>query len=216
MHARRLQRNVVTLITQVLVDAADPAFQHATKPIGPFLCRDEAAAFERRRGWQFIEVPGRGWRRVVPSPRPRAIIERQSIRRLLLGGDVVIAVGGGGIPVRELADGSLEGVDAVIDKDLASSLVAREIGATHLVMLTGEERAYLDYGTPAQRGLAEVRADQAQAYLEAGHFPAGSMGPKVEAAIEFVRAGGRCAVISGLDGLPEALWDARAATLIRP
>lgn len=216
LHERGLKRNVVTLITQVLVDAGDPAFHHATKPIGPYLTQAEAVEFERQRGWEFIEVAGKGWRRVVPSPHPVEIIERDSIVRLLEGGDIVIAVGGGGIPVRQLPDGRLQGVDAVIDKDLSAALVARQVRATHLALLTSVDCVYVDFGGPRQRPLQTACAAEMQRYLEAGEFPEGSMGPKVQAAIEFVRGGGERAVITHLDGLPAAFYGQGKATVITP
>lgn len=146
LRQERRQLAVVTIITQVVVNKDDPAFTRPTKPVGPFLRRDEAERFSRERGWAIVEDAGRGYRRVVPSPRPLAIVEGDAIRRLLEAGMVVIAAGGGGVPVVEEPNGQLRGVDAVVDKDLASAVLARSIGARRLVMLTGEPFVFLDYG----------------------------------------------------------------------
>lgn len=183
---------VAVVPTRVLVDPEDPAFRGPTKPIGPYYpehLREALAA----RGWELVHVPGRGYRRVVPSPRPKRIVDIDVIRELLGRVDLVVAAGGGGIPVVERG-GRLEGVDAVIDKDLASSLLARELGADILVVLTDVEGVYLNYGRPDARLLTRLCASEAERLLSEGHFPPGSMGPKVEACVEFVRSGGRAAI----------------------
>ncbi len=206
---------VVTVITQVVVDERDPAFTRPTKPVGPFLGRDEGERFSRERGWTVAEDAGRGFRRLVPSPRPLAIVERDTIRRLLEAEVIVIAAGGGGVPVVEAADGSLRGVDAVIDKDLASAVLARSIGAERLVMLTGEPHVFLDYGEPTQRPVPTLSAGEARRHLDGGQFPAGSMGPKIEAALEFLAGGGGEVLITSIEGFTDAL-DGKTGTRITP
>ncbi len=202
-----LPRPVATVITQVLVDERDPAFQEPTKPIGPFY--DEARAEElRRQGYVIKKVANseRGWRRVVPSPEPVEILEEAAIRALLEAGQIVIACGGGGIPVVRIRRGGgegegghLEGVAAVIDKDLASALLAIRLGAEVLLELTDVEFVALNYGTPEQIDLHRLTVEEAKRYLREGHFPPGSMGPKVEAAIRFLEGGGRRAIITSLE-----------------
>ena len=202
----------VALVTHVLVDARDPAFEHPTKPIGPFLSADAAHAMAEERGWQVVEDAGRGYRRVVPSPQPLEIVEADAIKGLADGGFVVIAAGGGGIPVVR-TEGGLAGTEAVIDKDLAAERLASAVGARTLAMVTAVDRVLLRYGTPEAVALEEITRDEAQAYLEAGEFPAGSMGPKVTAAIRFLDAGGELAVITSAEHLLEAL-DGRHGTRI--
>ena len=203
-HERR-PAAVVTIITQVVVDQGDPAFARPTKPVGPFLGRDEAERFRRQRGWTVVDDAGRGFRRVVPSPRPLAIVEGETVERLLDAGVVVIAAGGGGVPVVEEPDGSLRGVDAVIDKDLASAVLARGIRAQQLVMLTGEPFVFLDYGGATQRPLRTLGAQEARRHLQAGQFPPGSMGPKIEAALDFLTGGGAEVLITSIEGFTAAL-----------
>ncbi len=205
LRRRRIGRAVVTVITQTEVDPLDPAFDIPTKPIGSFLTADEAHT-RRRQGWTVVEDAGRGWRRVVPSPRPVRIIEAEPIRRLLDSGFVVIAVGGGGIPVVVGPDGTLSGVAAVIDKDLAAALLALDVEAEVLAICTSVERVALDYGTPQARWLDSLTLAEAKAHLEEGtHFPPGSMGPKIEAAIAFLEGGGREAVITDAENLAPAV-----------
>jgi carbamate kinase len=203
-HLRKIDlvRDVVTVITQVVVDRADDAFENPTKPVGPFYTPEEAEILGRR-GWKLVEDSGRGYRRVVPSPRPLKIIESRVIRQLAETGVIVIAAGGGGVPVAEV-DGSLQGVEAVIDKDLATSALAREIGAVSIVNLTQVEMVYLNYGESDQKGLREVSLDDMKVYYGQGHFPPGSMGPKIEAAIGFLEAGGKEVIITS----PELTGDA--------
>jgi carbamate kinase len=187
---------VVPLVTHSEVDPADPAFADPTKPIGPFLTADEAQAFAAERGWAVKEDAGRGWRRVVPSPEPVHILESGAIRTLLDAGVVVIAAGGGGIPVVPAPGGGHEGVDAVIDKDYAAERLATSLGAEALVLVTSVEAVLLDYGTPQQRAMLEISVDDAEAHLADGQFPEGSMGPKVRAGIRFLRNGGDVSVIT--------------------
>ncbi len=198
-------RGVVTVITQVVVAADDPAFTAPDKPIGPFYAGQEAERLQTERGWHLMEDAGRGWRRVVPSPRPVTIIEQDIISYLLRGGIIVIAAGGGGVPVVRRPDGELRGVEAVIDKDRASAVLAREISADLMVFLTAVEYVYVDFGQPGQRPLPRLTAVEAQRYLQEGHFPPGSMGPKMEAALDFLSQGGRRVLITQPESLAAAL-----------
>lgn len=204
---RRIKdRGVVTIVTQVVVDEFDPAFKDPTKPIGPFYTEEDARELERERGWRMIEDAGRGWRRVVPSPRPVRIVEASVIKRIVSVGDIVIAAGGGGVPVVEDGRGNLRGVDAVIDKDLASSLLARQIGAGTLIILTSVDNVYLNYGKMDQEALLKMDVEQAKTYLADGQFPPGSMGPKIEAAVDFLTHGGSEVIITS----PELTGEAAA------
>jgi carbamate kinase len=209
----RIDLPVVSLVTQTIVDEGDEAFIHPTKPIGPFYSGSGAEGLRRERGWTMIEDSGRGYRRVVPSPSPREIVEKGTIRRLFEGGAVVIAVGGGGVPVVAREGGRLEGVVAVIDKDLGAQIFANVIGAETLLMLTDVSRVSLNYGKPDQLDLGEMTVAEAERYLREGHFAAGSMAPKVEAAIRFLKAGGERAVISSLEEASEALAGKAGTTL---
>jgi carbamate kinase len=198
--------DVVSLITQVLVAADDPAFQHPTKPIGPFYDHATAEGLAAEKGWTIVQDSDRGWRRVVPSPQPIEVIEAVAIRALIDTGAIVVAGGGGGIPVIREDSGILRGVEAVIDKDLAAERLASLVGADTLVLLTGVPKVALDYGTPNQHDLAEVTIADAERYLADGQFPAGSMGPKVKAATRFLQNGGQEAIVTA----PEVLADALA------
>ena len=191
-----LRRQAVAVVTQVLVDARDPAFQKPNKPIGSFMSREKAEEHRVREGWDVVEDAGRGWRRVVSSPRPKAIIEIEAVKTLLDAGFVVIAAGGGGVAVVEDGQGALAGAAAVVDKDLASSLLARQLGADLLVISTAVEQACLDYGKPTQRALARMTVAEAKRYIAEGHFKPGSMLPKVEALVQFLEAGGQEGLIT--------------------
>ncbi|GAA2566900.1 carbamate kinase [Pseudonocardia hydrocarbonoxydans] len=186
---------VVAMVTHVVVDAADPAFGHPTKPIGPFFEEDEARRLAAERGWTIVEDSGRGYRQIVASPAPRRILEIDAVRALVERGMIVITCGGGGVPVVEHPDG-YQGVDGVIDKDLTARLVATELGADALVLITDIDRVALDFGTDRQRALTDVGVEEAQRHHDEGQFPPGSMGPKMAAAIDFVRRGGQVAVIT--------------------
>ncbi len=205
LRRRGQARGVVTVVTQVVVAADDPAFGAPDKPIGPFYTAAEARDFETQRGWRLSEDAGRGWRRVVPSPQPLTIIEQDVISYLLQGGFIVIAAGGGGVPVVRLEGGDLMGVEAVIDKDRAAALLAREIAADLLIFLTAEQYVYLDYGQPGQRPLIRLSRAEAEKYLAQGHFPPGSMGPKIESAIDFLAHGGARVLITQPETLTAAL-----------
>ena len=193
---------VVSLISRVLVEKDDPAFKTPTKPIGPYYRKKEALELLRKRRWAMKEVE-RGWRRVVPSPEPKQILELGTIANLLKKRRVVVAVGGGGIPV--VVDDRLKGIDAVIDKDLASALLAIEIGADELAILTDVNGVYVNYGKTSQRLLREVSVNELEKYLGQGHFPPGSMGPKVKAAIIFTRRTGKRTIIGPLERLEEVI-----------
>lgn len=204
LRERGLNKTAATLLTQVVVDSTDPAFCNPVKPVGPFYSKERAEELQRDQSWTIVEDAGRGFRRVVPSPLPREIVELDAIHSLMSKGIVVIAAGGGGIPVvRE--KGRLRGVEAVIDKDYTSSLLAQELGVDLFLIATGVEQVYLDYGEPSQRALPRLTADEAESYLEAGHFPEGSMGPKVKSAIDFLRGGGREVLITDIGALGPAL-----------
>ncbi|MHC5005647.1 MAG: carbamate kinase [Planctomycetota bacterium] len=197
LRRRRRRRFVVTVVTQVVVDADDPAFQQPTKPIGPFMTREDA---ERRRtddGWDIGEDAGRGWRRLVPSPRPTKIIQHAMIRQAAAQGHIVVAGGGGGIPVvRSRDNADYVGVEAVIDKDLTSGLLAKQIKADLFIILTAVDGVYLNFGTPKQTPLGAITLAECARYIEEGHFPPGSMGPKVEAVHDFLEHGGRRALVT--------------------
>jgi carbamate kinase len=209
------EREVAAVVTQVLVDPDDPAFSHPTKPIGPFYRQEAADRLRASRGWQMIEDSGRGYRRVVPSPKPLAIIEVKTIRALIEAGVVVVAAGGGGIPVVRRPDGMVAGVEAVIDKDLSAVLLARSVGADQLVIVTGVDRVAIGYNTPRQQDLEVIAIDDAQHYLAAGEFPPGSMGPKIEAALEFLAAGGREVIITSPGALGPALEGRHGTRIVR-
>jgi carbamate kinase len=214
LEARGMPRPVATMITQVVVDPKDPAFQNPTKPIGPFLKRKEADLRRQDRGWSIVEDAGRGWRRVVASPQPLEIVELDAIRRCLINGVAVIAVGGGGIPVvRE--EGGLHGVEAVIDKDRASGLLAGHLRADLLLISTSIDRLAIHFGKPNQQFLSEMMLEDARRYLAEGHFPPGSMGPKVEAAIFYLERGGKHVIITSPEKMGLAL-EGKAGTSIRP
>lgn len=196
---------VVTVLTEVEVDANDPAFKRPTKPIGPFFTRYRAEALERDLGWTMREDAGRGWRHVVPSPRPLHILNIRTIRRMLDEAAVVIAAGGGGIPVARGRDGQWRGIEAVIDKDFASSLLAAELDADMYIVLTGVAKIAIDFGKPTQRFVERLSIAEAEKLMAEGQFPAGSMGPKVESAVLFVKATGKKVLITDVDVLREAL-----------
>ncbi|MBI5902289.1 MAG: carbamate kinase [Deltaproteobacteria bacterium] len=205
IHRAHKIQDVVTVVTQVVVDGADPAFKNPAKPIGPYYTEEEAERLAHR-GWVMGRDAVKGYRRVVASPRPKRIVEAEAIRKICEAGIVVIAAGGGGVPVVEAEDGTLKGVDAVIDKDLATALLARQTGAGLIINLTQVDRVYLNYGAPGQTGLSELTVAQARGYLNEGQFPPGSMGPKIEAAMEFLEGGGKEVVITE----PELIEDALA------
>ena len=205
---RRMQsdRQAVTVVTQVVVDRDDPAFQHPSKPIGSFMNEAQARQRAEKDGWIVREDAGRGWRRVIASPRPVRIVEERAITSLLRDGFVVITVGGGGIPVVADAQGNLHGVAAVIDKDFASALLATSIGADVFMITTAVDRVALDWGRPSQRFLDRMTLAEAKAYLAEGtHFASGSMAPKIDACIAFLERGGGEAIIANPENMERAL-----------
>ncbi len=204
LHKLGMAREVVTVMTQVLVSRDDPAFRHPTKPIGPFYNAAEAQQRAEEEGWEIVEDAGRGYRRVVPSPIPLDVIEWRTVARLLEANIITIAVGGGGNPVIRLPGGWLEGVEAVIDKDRASVVLANRIGADRMVILTGVPVVYRSYGMPEQEPLHLLTATEAERLLAAGEFPPGSMGPKIEAALRFIFAGGKEVVITSVEQVDRA------------
>jgi carbamate kinase len=209
LEAAAVPRPVATVLAQVVVAPDDPGFARPAKPIGPFYSRQDADV-RRGLGWTMVEEPPHGWRRVVPSPEPREIVEERAIRTLVDANAVVITLGGGGVPVVR-NDDRLTGVEAVVDKDLASALLATRLHVDLLVLSTDVDRIYLDFGKAKARGLDGVTAAELRRYAAAGHFPPGTMGPKVEAALRFVNAGGREAIVTSNDRLDLAL-NGRAGT----
>jgi carbamate kinase len=208
-----VQRDVVTMVTQVVVDRDDPSIKDPNKFVGQFYTEVEAKNLARKEGWVVKEDRGRGWRRVVPSPIPRTIINGGIIRELVHSGKIVIAAGGGGIPVYREDDGRWEGVDAVIDKDRASAVLGLDIGAQILLIMTEADGVYLNYDTPDQVKLKNVSLEEIKQYQAQKHFPAGSMGPKIEAAVQFLEGGGKKVIISSVEDGYEAL-EGRAGTCI--
>jgi carbamate kinase len=203
LDARVVNRPVATVLTQVVVSANDPAFARPGKPVGPFYSREEAAR-RRQSGWTVVEELPHGYRRTVASPEPIEVVEEQAIRSLVDAGVIVIAAGGGGVPVVK-HDGRLDGVDAVIDKDLTSALLATHLPVDLLVMSTDVDRIYADFARPSARGLDEVTPGELHRLASEGHFPAGTMGPKVEAVLRFMAAGGTEAIVTSPDRLRAAL-----------
>ena len=202
---RGIDKAAATVITQVRVDADDPAFASPSKPIGTFMEQDEARRRADEEGWSVVEDAGRGWRRVVASPFPEEIVELPAVRRLIDAGIITITVGGGGIPVVRNEEGDLEGVAAVIDKDYASALLAQSIDADLFLISTAVEHVYLDFGQPDQRQIDEMTVAEAKQYIEEGHFAAGSMLPKIKAIVWFLEQGGREALITNPENIARAL-----------
>jgi carbamate kinase len=208
-----LDKEVASLVTQVVVDRNDPAFAHPTKPVGPFYSKYRGQMLAREKKWAMVEDAGRGYRKVVPSPKPIDVVPKWVIRDLVHAGRVVIAAGGGGIPVIINNRGLFEGVEAVIDKDYAASLLAREVGADLFIILTAIERVYINFGKPDQQEVPVLTVEDAKKYLAEGQFPPGSMGPKIRAAVEYIEAGGREVLITKDTHLKAALLN-RSGTRI--
>jgi carbamate kinase len=213
LRRRGLQREIVTIITEVEVDPHDRAFREPTKPIGTFYRREEAEVLRRERGWEMVEDSHRGYRRVVPSPAPIEIVQLPTVRRLVEAGVTVIACGGGGIPVEKDGDGAIRGLEAVIDKDRASALLAVRLGATRLFITTGVDAIYRDFLTDHATPITRISARDLQRLAADGQFPPGSMGPKVEAAVYFLERGGREVVVCRPEALEQA-FDGGAGTHI--
>ena len=212
---RGIKKNAATVLTQVEVDKNDPAFKNPTKPIGSFMTEEEAKKMVAERGYNVVEDAGRGYRRVVASPQPVAIVELDTIRSLIETGNVVIACGGGGIPVFITEGNHLKGAAAVIDKDFAAARLAEQVNADALIILTAVEKVAIHFGTPEQEDLSELTSESAQAYIEAGEFAPGSMLPKVQAALQFAQSGeGRTSLITLLDKAAEGIAG-KTGTVIR-
>lgn len=212
---RNINKNVVTVVTQVVVDKNDDGFKNPTKPIGPFYSKEDAIKLEQEKGYTVKEDAGRGYRRVVASPVPVEIAELDAVKCLIDNDFVVVTVGGGGIPVVKNADGSFTGVDAVIDKDLASERLGEDIDADVLLILTAVEKAYINYGKENQQALNTITTAEARQYMQEGHFAPGSMLPKMDAACRFAESKpGRCAIITSLDKAVEAL-SGKTGTVIK-
>lgn len=214
LQARGSKREVITLVSLVAVDSADQAFEERSKPIGPYYTRRRAEALEKALGWKLVEDAGRGWRRVVASPKPLELLNADLVAQLLRAGTVVIAGGGGGIPVIE-RDGECQPIDGVIDKDRTATLLGEAVGADLLVSLTAVDGVYLNFGTDDERRIEHMSTVEARDWLEEGQFAAGSMGPKVEAAIRFVESTGGASLVTSVERLTEAL-EGEAGTLIEP
>jgi len=215
LHQEGINRRVVTIITQVLVDEHDPALLDPTKFIGQIYSEAEAKKYVNEEGRVMKEYNKGGWRRVVGSPKPLGIVNRQAIRELVQQGVIIIAAGGGGIPVYRDEKSNLEGVDAVIDKDRAAAVMAHDIEADELVNLTNVDAVRLDWGKPTERLVSRMRVHEAKRYIAEGQFPAGSMGPKVEAAMQFIKWGGKRAIICALDQIEDAL-EGKSGTIVTP
>ena len=205
LHRKNIKRSVVTLITQVIVDKNDPSILHPTKPIGQFFDKEKAEQYEKEFKWNIVEDAGRGYRRVVPSPIPKKIVETDIIKLLFEKQVIVIAVGGGGIPVYVEEDGTYEGIDAVIDKDFASAELASELKADLLIISTGVDKVCLNFNKPNQQYLDRLTVAEAEKHLADGQFPPGSMGPKMKAAINYLKAGGKEVLISSVERAAEAI-----------
>ena len=209
-----VDKDVATLITQVVVDREDPAFKNPTKPIGPFYTKYRAQMLRREKKWAMIEDSGRGYRKVVPSPKPIDVVPKRIIQDLVHSGKIVIALGGGGIPVIINGRGFFEGVEAVIDKDYAASLVAREVKADLFIILTNVDRVCLNYGTPDEEPIGAMTVKQAEEHISQGQFSPGSMGPKIKAAIEYIQGGGKEVLITSANHLKASLIN-RSGTKIK-
>jgi len=208
-----IKKSVVTFITQVVVSRKDPAFSNPTKFIGPFFTKRESEKLRRKDGWEIKEDSGRGYRRVVPSPMPIDIVEKDEIREMVRRDVIVIASGGGGIPVFRDKNGKLKGTAAVIDKDFAAEKLANLISAEILLLITPVEQVSIFYGTSKQKDLRKMSLDEAKRYLAEGHFPSGSMGPKIEASIKFLSSGGKRTIITSLEALDDAISNKRGTVI---
>jgi len=212
---RGIAKKVTTVVTQTIVDRNDPSFDHPSKPIGSFMSEKEALTNREQFGWVVLEDAGRGFRRVVPSPIPREIVELDAIRLLVEKGYVVISTGGGGIPVFRNHDGDLEGVEAVIDKDRGASLLARNLGADTFIISTAVDSVYLNFGKENQKAIPRITLSEIKGYLSEGHFKPGSMKPKIEAIIEFLEGGGKKAIITSPENLVKSFRGESGTTILK-
>jgi carbamate kinase len=215
LEAAGLKLPAVTIVTRVLVDSGDPAFEKPTKPVGPFYTATEASGLQEERGWRMVDDSGRGYRRVVPSPWPVEILESKTVAELFASGTVVIAAGGGGIPVIREKGGTITGVEAVLDKDRTAALLGRILGVETLLILTDVAKVYLDFNRPGQRAIEKMTIQECRRFLEEGQFPAGSMGPKIESAVRFLESGGDRVVITSLEMAEDALAGNAGTTIVR-
>ncbi len=216
LRARRTGKYVVTMITQVLVDRDDPAFLKPAKPVGPFYTQEESDQIvSEHPDWKMVEDAGRGYRRVVPSPEPKRIIQSHMIRALVYSGNVVIAAGGGGIPMIRGQDDKYIGIEAVIDKDLSSAVLATDVKADLFIILTGVDKVYLNFGKENQHPLKNLTCTQAKQYMEEGHFPPGSMGPKISAVLHYLENGGHRTIITNAASLENALSGKDGTHIVR-
>lgn len=209
----KIDMHVTSVLSEVVVDKNDPQMKNPSKPVGPFYNKEQADKLAKEKDWNMVEDAGRGWRRVVPSPIPQTIIEKDIIRLLLDQGVIVIACGGGGIPVYKEDDGTYEGLDGVVDKDFASAVLAKEIGAKTLIISTGVDKVSINFGKPDQKDFDQLSIEECQKYLDEGQFPKGSMGPKIGAAIKFIEQGGEKVIITSIEKMAEAL-EGKTGTLI--
>jgi len=205
LNEHQIKKSVITVLTQVLVDQNDPSISNPSKFVGPFFKEEQVKELQTERGWVVKEDPGRGFRRVVPSPIPLEIVEKDIIKLLVSNDVIVVAAGGGGIPVHRKKSGWLEGVDGVIDKDRVSAVLARDIDADELIILTGVDKVSIYFNKPNQKKIDTLSVEQAKKYMEEGHFPKGSMGPKIQSAINFLESGGKKVIITSIDKAADAL-----------
>ncbi|WP_126994193.1 carbamate kinase [Thermosipho globiformans] len=215
LNERKIDKEIATVVTQIVVNKDDPGFKNPTKPVGPFYSEEEAKKIMKEKGWLFKEDAGRGWRRVVPSPIPLDVIEKRTIKDLVENDVIVVAGGGGGIPVIIDEKGEIKGVEAVIDKDRASALIAKELDADEFIILTAVEKVYLNFNKPDQKPLDTITVKEAEKYMNEGHFAKGSMLPKIEACISFVTSTNRPALITDMEKLKDAL-EGKTGTRIIP
>ncbi|MEK7309654.1 MAG: carbamate kinase [Planctomycetota bacterium] len=214
LRRNKIERYVVTMITQVVVDSKDKAFKEPTKPIGPFYTKDQAESLQKEKKWTMIEDSGRGFRRVVPSPTPVKVIQRLMIKELAQSGHIVIAAGGGGIPIYKKDDNDYEGIEAVVDKDMASAIIAIEIKSSVFIILTTVPKVYINFGKPNQQGIVRMTVSQARKYLDENQFGTGSMKPKVESAVNYLAKIDGKVIITSAENLAEAMEGRSGTTII--
>jgi carbamate kinase len=215
LNSRGVNADIATLLTQVVVDKNDPGFENPTKPVGPFYDEDIAKKLKTEKSWSMKEDAGRGFRRVVPSPKPLDIVEIDSIKKLIEADTILVAAGGGGIPVVRDSNGYLKGIEAVIDKDRASSLLAKLINAEMFMILTAVDYAYINFGKPDQKPLKKISIEEAEELMSEGHFAKGSMYPKIESVVEFVKKTKKKAIITSLQKVDDAVHE-KSGTIVLP